>query len=233
MLTKVDYRIIANVNNLGIVDFDFLFTLLHGNNVNSKYELRYKLKKRISKLKELMLIDELKSTIGICYFKLRDEAKVVLSKLGTRYNANILNYNSTLFVHHSNLMRVIAPIVHHYNCYYRTEYILKDFIRSSTVPDFIAIINKKKIIFEIERSQKADELIRGKLSAYSIEYREGYVFYITETQALADKINSLKKTLTNSNSIFAYEVNDFINNFKDLFGNTIFNTENQEAFNVH
>lgn len=235
MLSKVDNNIILNINNLGIVDFDFLFASLHGNNNNlpSRYELRSRLKKRLNTLKRNNVIRETISTINITYYSLSDEVKVILSKLNTRFNYNRLNTDSSLFVHHSNLMRVIAPLIYNFNCFYRTEYMLRDILKGSNIPDFIALINDRKFIFEVERSQKADDLIGGKLSAYNFQFKNDFIIYVTETQSLADKINKMKHAYSNASRIHAFEINYFISSTQTIIADILNKDTALGVSNVH
>lgn len=233
MLSRTDNNIILNINNLGIVDFDFLFTLLHGKHNTIKKELRYQLRQRLIKLKKMNIIYELISSLGITYYKLHEDSKILLLKLNTRFNYNVLSTNSSLFVHHTNLMRVISHLVYHFDCFYRTEYMLRDILKGSNIPDFIALINNRKFIFEVERSQKADELIGGKLSAYNFQFKNDFIIYVTETQSLADKINKMKHAYSNASRIHAFEINYFISSTQTIIADILNKDTALGVSNVH
>lgn len=235
MLTQTDIKIIKNINYMGTVDLGFIKGLLYGviDKNYSKYKNKYKALKRVNKLIENGFVTQVKSILGNEYFKITDKGKILLTQEGERINTCVISENSSTLTHHQRLLMVVATLVKNYQCFYRSEYMLRDVLTGSNLPDLIAIIRNKRLIFEIERSQKADDLIGGKLAAYNIEYPDGYVIYLTETNSLANKINKIKLAYGNSERVFAFEIMKFIHQHRECMSDIFNPSITSRDENVH
>ena len=234
MLKDQEIRILKNINNLGIVDFDFLLVSINGKRAKSNYRkvASYRLRKILLSLRERSFIRESFSALGEKYYTLEDVSKIIIERDGSKLNTNVLMPNSSLMVHHSRIMRVVSLLIYHFNCAYRTEYILRDSVSNKTIPDFIAVLYKKRFVFEIERSQKSDDLLKSKLASYNLEYHNDYIVYLTETKNLADKINKIKHVHANSSRVFAFEISTFLNDCRGKVSFMISSESVQEFSNV-
>lgn len=235
MINAKEINILKNINNLGIVDFDFLLISFHGKKSNSSYRrvAKFRLRVILKRLIDEELVKVSRSVLGENYYTLGERARIILERDGTKINPNALMPNSTLMVHHTRMMSVISVLFYTFNCAYRTEYMLRDRVDIKTVPDFIAVLFKKRFIFEIERSQKSDELISSKLSIYNIEFHNDFVIYLTESRSLAEKINKMKHAYANSSRIYAFEIFNFINDCKSNISFILSENEKEAVSNVH
>lgn len=211
-LTNKDLRILSLINDFVYLDLDFFINVFHSRAKTHQSKIKYRAYLGLKKLIDLNYVEAVESHDLIAFYKITDKGRLLLISKSIAVYKSSLKINSAKFHHHRLTSLVYSKLISRYDVKYLSERALLSTSSDGIVPDLAIKNNNTIVYFEIELSQKSEKNVKQKLSKYEKNFSNGYIIYLTDSNAVIKTIAQLKNKFINGNKIKAYNLYGFMKN---------------------